>query len=846
MIDSVWTKDRDHITELIGRQHYLQIDDKILMNNMQNGLALANQPACESLLVLDPGRGVDGEVAAAVHALPAVNPSLIQNTVLLLLQLRVADRHHVEEYAPIRPYKRRRQMRAAAAAADDGPVDKDRGVSGGEARGQGAWRAGSVEERQRWGGGGIGAAASKSGGVRYCSAAGELNESVVWGTIVFEAKTERKRGRKEKSEEEKNYQSYRATRRSLPPARSSSWCPYALPPSAPRVFATHLYAAHNLPGTSRCTRRTPHAPTVTRSKVATLLRLLSFSFAVAGFAALQLLLHSCYISLYAFAPSHIPAAARDPYAAVCHRPRSGLLKTGGAWVETAGASAASGSGVFSANAEPELAFRHVVAPSSFRSAITYDDVITLPTHVPRTPFSLQSDETSAGYSIFNIRLLASAIGSAFERVRTRSAQKPPGLNAELNYAFRFGQSPNREPELGVQFSLVQVRTEIRTELARHYAFESDRGRAATRDGWGESSYLKGSRNSFDRQRKGGTPEILGCHVVGRAAFGDAAVELARKLRKASPVFSWDTARAPGPEEMDGTRAAAAGVDGPEGVRLGTVPPRRAREAAAHVPGLRECALHAMLLLSVGAMSLNAARRKSFRIELTSKHIRAFTARWGLELGRFYLKLVNGSCRLAIEVQVVSSGWRPAERAPQHALKRRKQRATRASLQTLAAPHAVPPRVTCNHPARRQHRSRFSRRPPLTLRNVQYREMQYRRALFMLNSGHIPYFTKRPLPLDPPPSSMSSRDYLVSAVTPAVHFVRPIRADPRVRKKRSTTPPPWAKFVVRPWVCYCMIMTALTQKECPSFKSPLFELILVPGSWDLPRLGVFAPPPPLHL
>src|ERR1700761_6859797 len=39
-------------------------------------------------------------------------------------------------------------------------------------------------------------------------------------------------------------------------------------------------------------------------------------------------------------------------------------------------------------------------------------------------------------------------------------------------------------------------------------------------------------------------------------------------------------------------------------------------------------------------------------------------------------------RLAIEVQVVSSGWRPAGRAPQHALKRRKQRATRALLQTL--------------------------------------------------------------------------------------------------------------------------------------------------------------------
>src|ERR1700761_4249266 len=53
---------------------------------------------------------------------------------------------------------------------------------------------------------------------------------------------------------------------------------------------------------------------------------------------------------------------------------------------------------------------------------------------------------------------------------------------------------------------------------------------------------------------------------------------------------------------------------------------------------------------------------------------------------------------------------------------------------------------------------------------------------------------------------------------------------------------WTKFVVRPWVCHCM--TVLTQKECPSFESPLFELILVPGSWDLSRLGMLPPPPPL--
>ncbi|KAJ7193684.1 hypothetical protein GGX14DRAFT_405249 [Mycena pura] len=366
----------------------------------------------------------------------------------------------------------------------------------------------------------------------------------------------------------------------------------------------------------------------------------------------------------------------------------------------------------------------------------------------------------------------------------------------------FGQSPNREPELGVQFSLVQVRTEIRTELARHYAFESDRGRAATRDGWGESSYLKGSRNSFDRQRKGGTPEILGCHVVGRAAFGDAAVELARKLRKASPVFSWDTARAPGPEEVIEEACSATSFSVVDG--------RNARRAWM---ALRECAWAPLFKLG---MQIHTLLYAADSIELTSKHIRAFTARWGLELGRFYLKLVNGSCRLAIEVQVVSSGWRPAERAPQHALKRRKQRATRASLQTLAAPHAVPPRVTCNHPARRarpclplcdtaaplplsppralrpnpkwraalsnlirttlldraaavnscqpiEYGRAFACLNKRTLRNVQYREMQYRRALFMLKSGHIPYFTKRPLPLDPPPSSMSSRDYLVSEV-----------------------------------------------------------------------------------
>ena len=50
-------------------------------------------------------------------------------------------------------------------------------------------------------------------------------------------------------------------------------------------------------------------------------------------------------------------------------------------------------------------------------------------------------------------------------------------------------------------------------------------------------------------RSSGTPrEALDPRVAGRAAFGDAAVELARKLRKASPVFSWDTARAPGPKE----------------------------------------------------------------------------------------------------------------------------------------------------------------------------------------------------------------------------------------------------------------------------------------------------------
>ena len=87
--------------------------------------------------------------------MPAANPSLIQNTVLLL---QLADWHRVEEYAPIRQYKRRRRVSCpaarreapawmrAAAAADDGPVDEDRGVSGGEARGQGAWRPGSVEE----------------------------------------------------------------------------------------------------------------------------------------------------------------------------------------------------------------------------------------------------------------------------------------------------------------------------------------------------------------------------------------------------------------------------------------------------------------------------------------------------------------------------------------------------------------------------------------------------------------------------------------------------------------------------------------------------------------------------
>ncbi|KAJ7215484.1 hypothetical protein GGX14DRAFT_391914 [Mycena pura] len=49
------------------------------------------------------------------------------------------------------------------------------------------------------------------------------------------------------------------------------------------------------------------------------------------------------------------------------------------------------------------------------------------------------------------------IGSAFERVRTRSAQKHPCPNAEPNYAFRFGQPLNLEPELGVQFSSVQWR-----------------------------------------------------------------------------------------------------------------------------------------------------------------------------------------------------------------------------------------------------------------------------------------------------------------------------------------------------------------------------------------------------
>ena len=126
----------------------------------------------------------------------------------------------------------------------------------------------------------------------------------------------------------------------------------------------------------------------------------------------------------------------------------------------------------------------------FRSAIKYDDVIGC--HVPSapiriSPFSLQFSADCSmnlsklsfvsaihlGLLISNLAMPTSTENVGMIRhhrfgVRTRSAQKSPCPNAELNYAFRFRQPPNFEPELGVQFSSVQVRTEIRTELAHHY------------------------------------------------------------------------------------------------------------------------------------------------------------------------------------------------------------------------------------------------------------------------------------------------------------------------------------------------------------------------------------------
>ena len=47
-------------------------------------------------------------------------------------------------------------------------------------------------------------------------------------------------------------------------------------------------------------------------------------------------------------------------------------------------------------------------------------------------------------------------------VRTRSAQKSPCPNAELNHVFRFGQPVNFEPELGVQFGSGSNRNPNRT------------------------------------------------------------------------------------------------------------------------------------------------------------------------------------------------------------------------------------------------------------------------------------------------------------------------------------------------------------------------------------------------